>query len=684
MSEAGEVGTADEVGGAEGGDAPGDAPDGEPDVGPAKCPPCAVCDYECYLSAVECGAPDAPEDGAAAGMLCPMHALDKLGGDAGARSGARVRVYRSVAWLQALLVAVEERAAAAAAWIERAQQQLGATGGARATLPEMQAVLQAGERLRMEDEHSLRLKLSVAGASAAEREMRLLSAGTRSKRVAQPTLEQCDACLAAADAWPVLLPAAEELRVLAAQGRQWSVRAAEALQASPRELAPLEQLLAEAAAVQLTLARRDECAAAVAVLRWEVQRAELEGQAIEQGPPSVQALRTLVADGAKLGGALPPAQREVLTALARRAELAGQWAEAAAACTGKRPTTLAQMRDVVARAEPLHVQLPLLRGLRERVALCEGWLPRAEAVLAARGDGAAARAALKEAKPLLKVQEVGALAARLDAAVERLDGWLWEAVALFLKPGSERPLLATLTDAQPDAAWPPSDAENAACCACCVPDEEAAAAADADDTWVGCDLCDAWFHAPCVRVPEAQVEELASFHCPRCCARQGSAYAFGTPPPPLKRTRRPPLAKVQQLTAEAATLPLAAAEVEGVLALQREAEAWEAELHRQVQGPPAALAALLEAADALEVQPHDVRRLRAQLHPPQPPPPLMPPMPPMPQHQPPMPPMPQHELSLPMPQPMPEPQPPQPQPPQPPQPEHQQPVAPLPLQQGLL
>ena len=145
-------------------------------------------------------------------------------------------------------------------------------------------------------------------------------------------------------------------------------------------------------------------------------------------------------------------------------------------------------------------------------------------------------------------------------------------MALFLKPGSERPLLATLTDAQPDAAWPPSDAENAACCACCVPDEEAAAAADADDTWVGCDLCDAWFHAPCVRVPEAQVEELASFHCPRCCARQGSAYAFGTPPPPLKRTRRPPLAKVQQLTAEAATLPLAAAEVEGVLALQREAD----------------------------------------------------------------------------------------------------------------
>ena len=44
-----------------------------------------------------------------------------------------------------------------------------------------------------------------------------------------------------------------------------------------------------------------------------------------------------------------------------------------------------------------------------------------------------------------------------------------------------------------------------------------------------------------------------------------------------KRTRRPPLARVQQLTAAAAALPFGVpAEAEAALALQREAEAWSA------------------------------------------------------------------------------------------------------------
>ena len=117
--------------------------------------------------------------------------------------------------------------------------------------------------------------------------------------------------------------------------------------------------------------------------------------------------------------------------------------------------------------------------------------------------------ALREAKPLLKVEEVGAEAARLSAALEVLDAWLWDAATLFLKPGSERALLATLTDAEPDAAWPPTDDENKECCACCTPDEaHAAGVAGGEDVWVGCDDCDAWYHAPCVRVPEAQVAAL--------------------------------------------------------------------------------------------------------------------------------------------------------------------------------
>ena len=89
-------------------------------------------------------------------------------------------------------------------------------------------------------------------------------------------------------------------------------------------------------------------------------------------------------------------------------------------------------------------------------------------------------------------------------AVEWLDDWEWRATALFVKPGSTRSLVATLSDADADAAWPPTDDENLSSCACCTPDEQAGAGAGgADDVWVGCDACDAWFHAPCVFVPDS-------------------------------------------------------------------------------------------------------------------------------------------------------------------------------------
>ena len=81
-----------------------------------------------------------------------------------------------------------------------------------------------------------------------------------------------------------------------------------------------------------------------------------------------------------------------------------------------------------------------------------------------------------------------------------------------MKPGSARALLATLTDADADAAWPPSDAESASCCPCCAPDDPSAPTAGVADVWVGCDSCDGWFHAACVRVPEAQAR--GSSECP--------------------------------------------------------------------------------------------------------------------------------------------------------------------------
>ncbi len=366
---------------------------------PPVCPVCSVCDYECYLSSVEHVAPDG-----SARALCAMHALERLRGGAAASAFPCVRVYRSVPALRAQLAVVQARAADAAAWIARVRTLLDpAAGDARATLPEMQAALQAGEKLRMEDEHFLRAKLCVQGASAAAAKAQaLLTSTTRAKRVAQPTLAQCDEALKEAAEWPLIIPPAEELRTLASQGRDWTERAAAALAASPRALEPLEQLLAEATQIPLTLPEKDECAAAAAALRWQAQCAELAGDA-EAGPPTVQAVRALAAAGAKLGGALPPEQRRTLSELTRRAERAEQWAEAATACM-KRATSLEQLRGAVARAAELDVQLPALKGLRERLALCEGWLQRAEG---ARSDADAARIPISGSNPGLTVMNGG-------------------------------------------------------------------------------------------------------------------------------------------------------------------------------------------------------------------------------------------------------------------------------------
>ena len=154
-------------------------------------------------------------------------------------------------------------------------------------------------------------------------------------------------------------------------------------------------------------------------------------------------------------------------------------------------------------------------------------------------------------------------------------------------------LLALLRDEAPELDWPPADD----CCPCCSPDD--AAGSDPTVTWIGCDVCDAWFHAPCVGLGAAEANALDDFLCPRCAAERGAAYAYLEWPPPLHRTLRPSLAQARELTAEVAAqrdvsaemnaaAATVAAEVEAITALQRDAEAWSArfEAARHDAPPP--------------------------------------------------------------------------------------------------
>ena len=68
---------------------------------------------------------------------------------------------------------------------------------------------------------------------------------------------------------------------------------------------------------------------------------------------------------------------------------------------------------------------------------------------------------------------------------------------------------------------------------------------------IGCDECGRWYHGPCVAVDKASAGSMDQYMCPECARLAGKTYAFGTPPPAPRRTRRPRLRYVTSLLAEA-------------------------------------------------------------------------------------------------------------------------------------
>ena len=210
------------------GDAGCDPPSGSAevtDVGPtAPCPNCAVCEYECYLSVVECTLADGNRC-----FLCPMHALESdHAGVTAAPERKALLVFREPQWMRSLLATVTVRAEGSSGWVERAQRVLHPEEAVRATLSEATAVLDAGVQLGMDDEHMLKLtSCSKAAATAVAKAQSFLSAGTRSKRA---SLAQCVECLAQVDGLPLAMPVIDQLRELTIQATSWESEVEAALQ----------------------------------------------------------------------------------------------------------------------------------------------------------------------------------------------------------------------------------------------------------------------------------------------------------------------------------------------------------------------------------------------------------------------------------------------------------------------
>lgn len=44
---------------------------------------------------------------------------------------------------------------------------------------------------------------------------------------------------------------------------------------------------------------------------------------------------------------------------------------------------------------------------------------------------------------------------------------------------------------------------------------------NADEFWIGCDICERWFHGKCVKITPARAEGIKQYKCPSCSMKRG-------------------------------------------------------------------------------------------------------------------------------------------------------------------
>ncbi|KAF5785637.1 putative chromatin regulator PHD family [Helianthus annuus] len=44
---------------------------------------------------------------------------------------------------------------------------------------------------------------------------------------------------------------------------------------------------------------------------------------------------------------------------------------------------------------------------------------------------------------------------------------------------------------------------------------------NADEFWIGCDICERWYHGKCVRITPAKAESIKHYKCPSCSMKRG-------------------------------------------------------------------------------------------------------------------------------------------------------------------
>jgi hypothetical protein len=42
----------------------------------------------------------------------------------------------------------------------------------------------------------------------------------------------------------------------------------------------------------------------------------------------------------------------------------------------------------------------------------------------------------------------------------------------------------------------------------------------ADEFWIGCDVCERWYHGKCVKITPAKAESIKQYKCPSCSSKR--------------------------------------------------------------------------------------------------------------------------------------------------------------------
>uniref|UniRef100_K3XN96 PHD finger protein ALFIN-LIKE n=2 Tax=Setaria TaxID=4554 RepID=K3XN96_SETIT len=42
----------------------------------------------------------------------------------------------------------------------------------------------------------------------------------------------------------------------------------------------------------------------------------------------------------------------------------------------------------------------------------------------------------------------------------------------------------------------------------------------ADEFWIGCDICERWYHGKCVKITPAKAESIKHYKCPSCSSKR--------------------------------------------------------------------------------------------------------------------------------------------------------------------